>query len=127
MAFGIIKADTLTHSTAGSLATNYVVNGSAKAWVNFNGTSTLAVRDSLNHSSVTDNGTGHYYPNLTSAMANANYANTAMTVDTGPGNLVCFDGGTSQTTTQIRIYVFGANVTIVDASIVCVDYNGDLA
>ena len=30
--FGTLKADTLTHSTAGSLATNYVVNGSAKAW-----------------------------------------------------------------------------------------------
>jgi hypothetical protein len=127
MAFGIIKADTLTHSTAGSLATNYVVNGSAKAWVNFNGTSTLAVRDSLNHSSVTDNGTGHYFPNLTSAMANANYANTAMTVDTGPGDFVCFDGGTSQTTTQIRIYIFSTAPAIVDADLVCVDYNGDLA
>ena len=30
MAFGTLKADTLTHSTAGSLATNFVVNGSAK-------------------------------------------------------------------------------------------------
>ena len=30
--FGTLKADTLTHSTAGSLDTNYVVNGSAKAW-----------------------------------------------------------------------------------------------
>ena len=42
--FGTLKADTLTHSTAGSLATNYVVNGSAKAWVNFNGTGTVATR-----------------------------------------------------------------------------------
>ena len=31
--FGTLKADTLTHSTAGSLDTNYVVNGSAKAWL----------------------------------------------------------------------------------------------
>ena len=52
--FGTLKADTLTHSTAGSLATNFVVNGSAKAWVNFNGESTLSVRDSLNIGSVTD-------------------------------------------------------------------------
>ena len=42
MANGKIKADTLEHSTAGSLDTSYVVNGSAKAWVNFNGTSTFA-------------------------------------------------------------------------------------
>ena len=43
MAFGTLKADTLTHSTAGSLATNFVVNGSAKAWAETNsaGTSIL--------------------------------------------------------------------------------------
>ncbi|BCV06953.1 MAG: hypothetical protein CM15mV148_070 [uncultured marine virus] len=35
MAFGTLKADTLTHSTAGSLATNYVVEGSAKAWIRY--------------------------------------------------------------------------------------------
>jgi hypothetical protein len=35
MANGKIKADTLEHSTAGSLDTQYVVNGSAKAWVFF--------------------------------------------------------------------------------------------
>ena len=39
MALGKIKADTLEHSTAGSLDTSYVVNGSAKAWTNINGSS----------------------------------------------------------------------------------------
>ena len=71
--FGTLKADTLTHSTAGSLATNYVVNGSSKAWVNFDGTGTIAARDSLNLSSLDDDGTGQYGINLTSAMADANY------------------------------------------------------
>ena len=55
---GKIVADTLEHSTAGSLDTQYVVNGSAKAWMNLNGTGTIATRDTLNISSVTDNGTG---------------------------------------------------------------------
>jgi len=71
---GTIVADTLTHSTAGSIATNYVVNGSAKAWVNFNGTGTVAIRDSFNVSSITDNGTGDYTVNFTTAMPDGNWA-----------------------------------------------------
>jgi len=43
-----------------------------KAWVNFNG-DTNAIRDSYNISSITDNGTGRYFPNFASAMPNANY------------------------------------------------------
>ena len=46
----------------------------AKAWVNFNGTGTVAIRDDFNVSSITDNGTGDYTINFTTAMANANYA-----------------------------------------------------
>jgi len=74
---GTIVADTLTHSTAGSIATNYVVNGSAKAWVNFNGTGTIATRDSLNVASLTDNGTGNYSNNLTNSMSAANFSSFA--------------------------------------------------
>lgn len=70
---GTIAADTLTHSTAGSIATNYVVEGSAKAWVNFNGSGTLAVRDSFNIASVTDGGTGNFTPNFSNAFDNTNY------------------------------------------------------
>lgn len=57
-----------------SIPTTYVTNGSAKAWVNFNGTGTIAARDSLNVSSLTDNGTGDYTVNLTSSMASTNNA-----------------------------------------------------
>ena len=71
---GTIAADTLTHSTAGSLTTDYIVNGSAKAWANLNGTGTIALRDSLNITSVTDNSTGNYTFNFASNMANANYS-----------------------------------------------------
>ena len=71
MAFGIIKADTLTHSTAGSVDTKYAVNGSSKAWCYFDGTqSTLSLDNSLNGSSLTDVTTGQYDLNLTSSMAN---------------------------------------------------------
>lgn len=71
---GTIIADTLTHSTAGSIATNYVVEGSAKAWVNFNGTGTVAVRDNFNVSSVTDGATGRYQATFTSSMADINFS-----------------------------------------------------
>jgi hypothetical protein len=45
-----------------------------KAWVNFNGTGTVAIRASFNVSSITDNGTGEYTLNFTNALADANYA-----------------------------------------------------
>ena len=46
----------------------------AKAWVNFNGTGTVAIRAAGNVSSITDNGTGDYTINFTNAMPDANYS-----------------------------------------------------
>jgi len=74
---GTIAADTLTHSTAGSLGTQFVVNGSAKAWIAFNGTGTIAIKDSNNFTSISDDGTGDYKSNLTSALSNANGSATS--------------------------------------------------
>ena len=45
-----------------------------RAWVNFNGTGTVAIRASGNVSSITDNGVGNYTVNFTNAMVNANYS-----------------------------------------------------
>ena len=47
-----------------------------RAWVNFNGTGTVAIRASGNVSSITDNGTGVYKVNFTTAMVDANYCTT---------------------------------------------------
>jgi hypothetical protein len=49
-------------------------SGLAKAWVNFNGQGTVAIRASYNVSSITDNGTGDYTVNFTTAMVDANYS-----------------------------------------------------
>ena len=68
-----------------SVDTTYVVNGSAKSWLNLNGTGTIAQRDSLNHSSTTDGGTGTYTFSLTSSMGDTNYispTNCDRTIDT---------------------------------------------
>jgi hypothetical protein len=59
-----------------TVATGYVVNGSAKAWVNLNGTGTIAARDSFNSSSLTDAGVGRYSVNFSSNLANTNYVVT---------------------------------------------------
>ena len=60
----------LFNSGYGSAATAY----GCRAWVNFNGTGTVAIRASGNVSSITDNGTGQYTVNFTTAMVDANYA-----------------------------------------------------
>jgi len=57
-----------------SLSPGLVAGQLCRAWVNFNGTSTVAIRASYNVSSITDNGTGDYTVNFTTAMPDANYA-----------------------------------------------------
>ena len=47
-----------------------------KAWVNFNGTGTVAIRDDYNVSSITDGGVGNYTINFTNNMNNINYSPT---------------------------------------------------
>lgn len=56
-----------------------------RAWVNFNGTGTVAIRASGNVSSITDNGTGNYTVNFTTAMPDANYSWSAAGNDTVNG------------------------------------------
>ena len=57
-------------STASGSAPSF----SARCWVNFNGNGTIAIKASANVSSLTDNGTGDYSVNFTTAMADADYA-----------------------------------------------------
>lgn len=103
------------NSGYGSVATAY----GCRAWVNFNGTGTVAIRASGNVTSITDNGTGDYTVNITTAMPDANYA------------VACMAGGTSSigwsrladtpapTTSAYRIYVANAGGTVLlDAAFV---------
>jgi hypothetical protein len=62
----------VTDTSGGS--TNLTVPNTAKAWVNFNGTGTVAIRANFNVSSITDNGTGDYTTNFTTAFTDANYS-----------------------------------------------------
>ena len=123
---GKIIADTLEHSTAGSLDTQYVVNGSAKAWVNFDGTGTIAARDSLNLSGLTDVGTGRYTITVSSAFGNANYMAAGMSQDTSNGDFVGIDSATAPTTTAFTFYNFTSASGVADTARVFVAFHGDL-
>ncbi len=98
---GTIAADTLTHSTAGSIATNYVVEGSAKQWSNYSGAGTT-FRDSFNTASATDNGTGRYTINLTSAMSTNDNAYTYSNSG-GSSESVAFSTGGDRKFALIRV------------------------
>jgi hypothetical protein len=78
----------------------------ARAWVNFNGTGTVAIRASGNVSSITDNGTGDYTVNFTTAMPDRNYAFSGSAgLSTGNGRYVSVDDnpGSTYLTTSVRI------------------------
>ena len=78
----------LFNSGYGSVATAY----GCRAWVNFNGTGTVAIRASGNVTSITDNGTGDYTVNFTTAMPDANYG---IAVSGGIGGSVTADNATA--------------------------------
>jgi len=73
-----IKSDNIATLAGVTTSMANAVNGSAKAWVNFNGTGTVAIRASYNVTSITDNGTGDYTVNFTNAMSDANYSVSAV-------------------------------------------------
>ena len=88
-------------------------NFKCRAWVNFNGTGTVAIRASGNVSSVSDNGNGDYTVNFTTAMPDANYAPVfggdpgASTGDKGPYVQ-------TQTASTLRIYSYNTSGTLTD-------------
>jgi hypothetical protein len=102
------NGDVWLNSTTNAL--NARVNGgthqlnTVKAWVNFNGTGTPAIRGSLNVSSITDNGVGDYTVNLTTAIADTNYcvvANCSYTANGARGSIWAESYATSTTSTRI--------------------------
>ena len=77
-----------------------------KAWVNFNGTGTVAIRASYNVSSITDNGAGDYTVNFTTAMADANYSLSGSTPFDAANRVVaslCLHSTVAPSTTSVRV------------------------
>ena len=101
------------NSGYGSVATAY----GCRAWVNFNGTGTVAIRGSGNVSSITDNGTGNYIVNFTIAMTDANYAVCGSAFGNVVHLIMSPDGTPSTTAVQV---VTSNTVAVGDNSVVAV-------
>jgi ribosomal protein L13 len=102
-----IKVDTIKNTSNVEVFT-------AKAWVNFNGTGTVAIRASGNVSSVTDNGTGNYFVNFTTAMTDLNYCTVVN------AEMVSVSGETSVATiptssSSQKILTFNNTTSLTDA------------
>lgn len=112
-----------------TVATGYVVNGSAKAWVNFNGTGTVAIRDSLNVSSLTDNSAGNYTINITSAFANTSVSCPSSAHDVGVYWMTSprTRATTTSTVEHTMATVTGNAPVVADTSLNSVAVFGDLA
>jgi hypothetical protein len=114
---GTLVLDTISNGTVSTSSEN-VIQGSAKAWVNFNGTGTVAIRASYNVSSITDNGTGDYTVNFTNAFADTNYAPVTAAVASGSVNFQSPLTGVI-TTTSFGLYTSNGT-SLTDSSIVAV-------
>jgi hypothetical protein len=110
------------NSGYGSVATAY----GCRAWVNFNGTGTVAIRGDGNVDTITDAGTGRYTVNFTTAMPDANYAVVATCNQATTGNAAnnsfglyatATDGstGVTRTTTAVQLQAkYGVSSTVQD-------------
>ena len=126
-------------NTLAPAAINHVMEGSAKAWSNFNGTGTVATRDSFNQSSLTDNGSADYTVAFTASLGNTNFCfNGTSSGDNGNYGYTFIQGQTIgqnefvYATGSIRLatgYASATNSTAtgVDAHQVNVVVLGDLA
>ena len=135
----LLKVDSLTGvTTAGSISvtgegnstTTNLQQGLTKLWVNFNGTGTIAARDSFNLSSLTDVASGRYKTVATNAFGNINYApNGASGYDDTGMRVVSFpyDGAVAGTTTATPFQVNYVNDTLQERTYIFVQIVGDLA
>ena len=123
---GTIIADTLTHSTAGSVTTDFVVNGSAKAWVHFDATSgTPTVQDSFNEDSITDSGVGNFTINFINAMNNDDFSVSVGGGSSGASNRnASVDGIATSSVSQLA---YNNSNTQVDMLFNFTIVHGDLA
>jgi hypothetical protein len=105
---GVTVADNLLFNSGYGSA---VIGYGCRAWVNFNGTGTVAIRASGNVSSITDNGTGLYTVNFTNAFVDANYcvslAGAGNTANSDARQTIVMNGSTAgasvKTTTALQI------------------------
>jgi hypothetical protein len=121
MPYGNLLADVVQGSTANTPPVFKDGNGTTigtlcRAWVNFNGTGTVAIRASFNVSSITDNGTGDYTVNFTNAMPDANYVNCVGAVVNGSAVNLPYNPLSAKTTTSLRLIAYQLVASAADVN-----------
>lgn len=112
----------------GGAATTSLRQGLAKSWANLNGTSTIALRDSFNVSSIADDGTGDYDFTYTTAFGNVNYSVEMGNSFTSTAAWACNNsGGEVPTTAFWNMNIFDRNGSAQDATYAYYSAHGDLA
>ena len=128
----VLKVNTLTGvTTAGSIVvtgegnstTTNLQQGLGKVWCDLDGTGTIALDDSLNCASATDNNTGNYTIAYTTNMGNANYSLTG----TGMGRAVVIITSRAAGNTNIYTQDHNDGTNEKDSDPVCLQIMGDLA
>tara|TARA_B100000963_G_C22371251_1_gene555952 strand:- start:29 stop:418 length:390 start_codon:yes stop_codon:yes gene_type:complete len=129
MANGTIAFDTLQTSgqisgTAKSVDTDFVVNGSARNWIKYNQSGTIAINDSFNVASITDETTGTTTVTFTSAMINASYSIKGQNSENALHTQVV---SANQATSAYRQRTLDGGGSLTDDTAVYGDTHGDLA
>ena len=113
------------YTSDGGAVTQNLVQGLAKAWVNFNGTGTIAARDSFNVASLTDTATGNYTVNINNDFGAADYSVATNTQDLSGASNSQVVSLTASTTPLYTITI--SPLVLADNPTVSVNCYGDLA
>ena len=120
------SANSMTIRGEGSNQTS-IQQGLIKGWIRFDGTGTIAIDDSFNYASITDNGTGDYTATLSTAMGNVNYAPVAGAGDVNYGAKIDLEHSDTNTTTAMRLRTAGTVSGTGDTDLVAIHIAGDLS
>ena len=119
------SANSMTIRGEGSNQTS-IQQGLIKGWIRFDGTGTIAIDDSFNYASITDNGSGDYTTTLSTAMGNVNYSPTAGAGDRNYGAKIDLEHSDTNTTTAMRLRITSLEAT-GDTDLVSIHIAGDLS
>ena len=124
-----LRFDTIQDTSGGQSSTaDQLLNGREKAWVNFNGQGTVAIRGSFGVNSITDNGVGDFTVNFSTAFSSYNYS-----VSHGCGQNTIAWGEfilhdtVDPTSTTMRFLNSASNAdSNVDTKFMCLAFNGNV-
>ena len=121
-----IKNTSVYESDGGTSVTQNLVQGLCKAWIRFNGESTIAINDSFNMTSITDNDAGYYTTTYTNPF-NTQYNSITICSDRDSNNHRLTHHFLESATTHNLIYMVNKDNSNADADKIAESVHGDLA